>query len=87
MSLMTTQNSLVGPRVLTPRDLVHHLGSTETWWEKHRPRFIRAGLLVKAGKRFVGDLSKIQAAIAEPAFWADPPDAAPPGEPEAPAAR
>jgi hypothetical protein len=68
-----------GSRVLSSRDLVRHLGSTETWWEKHRKRLVKANLLVKAGKRFVGDLTKIQAAIAEPAFWADEP--APHGEP------
>ena len=32
---------------------------------------VKTGLLVKAGRRFIGDLAKIQAAIAEPAFWAE----------------
>jgi hypothetical protein len=72
-----------GPRVLTPRDLVQHLCSTEAWWIRQRQRMIRAGLLTKAGRRFIGDLAKIQAAIADPAFWADEPKAAPArGEPE-----
>lgn len=69
-----------GPRVLTPRDLVHHLGSTESWWSRHRGRMIKAGLLVKAGKRFIGDLAQIQAAIADSAFWAEPETAPAPGQ-------
>jgi hypothetical protein len=32
---------------------------------------VKAGLLVKCGRKFAGDLSKIEAAIADPAFWAD----------------
>lgn len=72
-----------GPRVLSSRDLVQHLNSTEAWWIRQRPRMVKAGLLVKAGRRFIGDLAKIQAAIADPAFWADEPEAAPArGEPE-----
>lgn len=37
---------------------------------------IKARLLVKAGKRFIGDLAQIQAAITDPTFWADEPEAA-----------
>lgn len=45
---------------------------------------VRAGLLLKVGRKFAGDLSKIEAALADPAFWAaDEPEAAPAhGEPE-----
>jgi hypothetical protein len=44
---------------------------------------VKAGLLVKAGRRFVGDLAKIQIAIADSAFWAEESEAAhAPGEPE-----
>lgn len=60
-----------GNRVLTPRDLVAHFGSTESWWKRHRARMIQAGLLVKAGRRFVGDLERIRGAIADPEFWTD----------------
>lgn len=60
-----------GNRILTVRDLVQLFGSTPSWWEKKRPRMIRAGLLTKAGRRFIGDPAKIQAAIADPAFWAE----------------
>ena len=65
-----------GNRIISPRDLVQHFGSTESWWEKMRPRMIRAGLLTKAGRRFIGDLARIEAAIADPGFWAEP-EAAP----------
>jgi hypothetical protein len=37
---------------------------------------VNKGLLVKAGRRFIGDLAKIQAAISDPAFWADEPQVA-----------
>jgi hypothetical protein len=30
-----------GNRVLTPRDLVQHLGSTESWWIRQRPRMVK----------------------------------------------
>lgn len=43
---------------------------------------VKAGLLVKAGRKFVGDLSKIQAAIADRAFWAEPEVVPERGEPE-----
>jgi hypothetical protein len=65
------QSATSGNRILTPRDLAQHLGSTESWWIRQRPRMVKTGLLVKAGRRFIGDLAKIQAAIADPAFWAD----------------
>lgn len=69
---MPAEHSLTsGPRILTPRDLAQHFGSTETWWTRQRPRLVQAGLLVKAGRRFVGDLAKIREAIADPQFWAD----------------
>lgn len=58
-----------GNRVITPRDLVRHFGATEAWWERQRTRMVKAGLLVKAGRKFVGDLSKIQAALANPDLW------------------
>lgn len=58
-----------GPRVVSPQDLVQYFGSTPAWWERHRQRMIDAGLLFKAGKKFIGDLSKIQSAIGEPSFW------------------
>ena len=66
-----------GNRILTSRDLVQHLGSTESWWIRQRPRMVKTGLLVKAGRRFIGDLAKIQVAIADPSFWADEPEVAP----------
>lgn len=69
-----------GNRILSPRDLVQHLGSTESWWTRQRARMVKTGLLVKAGRRFIGDLAKIQAAIADPTFWAD--EAPARGEPE-----
>jgi hypothetical protein len=68
---VTADTATSGTRILTARDLVQHLGSTETWWIRQRPRMVKAGLLVKAGRRFIGDLSRIQAAIADPAFWAE----------------
>jgi hypothetical protein len=58
-------------RVITPRDLVKELGGTAQWWERHRQRLVDAGLLIKAGRKFIGDMSKIQAAIADPELWAD----------------
>jgi hypothetical protein len=82
------QSLPLGNRILIPRDLVQHFGSTESWWNKKRARLVRAGLLVRAGRRFIGDLAKIQAAIADPAFWADEPESAPErGEPEPEVAR
>jgi hypothetical protein len=70
-------------QILTPRDLVEHFKGTESWWIRQRPRMVRAGLLLKVGRKFAGDLSKIEAALADPAFWADEPEAAPArGEPE-----
>jgi hypothetical protein len=75
--------SPAGNRILAPRDLVEHFKGTESWWIRKRPRMVRAGLLAKVGRKFAGDLSKIEAALADPAFWADDPEAAPaPGEPE-----
>lgn len=65
------QSLPLGNRILTPRDLVQHFGSTESWWGKRRPQMVKAGLLVKAGRRFIGDLAKIEAAIADPAFWSE----------------
>lgn len=59
-----------GNRVITPRDLAKELGGTAQWWERHRQRFVDAGLLIKAGRKFIGDMSKIQAAIANPELWA-----------------
>lgn len=41
---------------------------------------VRAGLMLKVGRKFAGDLSKIEAALADPAFWAD--EAPAHGEPE-----
>ena len=80
---LSADTATSGTRILTARDLVTHIGSTETWWIRQRPRMVKAGLLVKAGRRFIGDLAKIQAAIADPAFWEDEPEAAPePREPE-----
>jgi hypothetical protein len=66
-----------GNRILTPRDLVEHFKGTEAWWTRRRPRMVKAGLLLKVGRKFAGDLSKIEAALADPAFWADEPEAAP----------
>jgi hypothetical protein len=60
-----------GNRVITPRDLVKELGGTAQWWERHRQRLVDAGLLIKAGRKFIGDMSKIQAAIANPELWGD----------------
>lgn len=60
-----------GNRVITPRELVKELGGTAQWWERHRQRLVDAGLLIKAGRKFIGDMSKIQAAIANPELWAD----------------
>jgi hypothetical protein len=75
--------SPAGNRILTPRDLVEHFKGTESWWTRQRPRMVKAGLLFKLGRKFAGDLSKIEAALADPAFWADEPEAAPAhGEPE-----
>jgi hypothetical protein len=75
--------SPAGNRILTPRDLVEHFKGTESWWIRQRPRMVRAGLMLKVGRKFAGDLSKIEAALADPAFWADEPEAAPaPGEAE-----
>jgi hypothetical protein len=80
--------SPAGNRILTPRDLVEHFKGTESWWTRRRPRMVKAGLLLKLGRKFAGDLSKIEAALADPAFWADESEAAPScGEPEAPAAQ
>jgi hypothetical protein len=42
---------------------------------------VKAGLLVKCGRKFAGDLSKIEAAIADPTFWAEPEAAPTRGEP------
>jgi hypothetical protein len=80
--------SPAGNRILSPRDLVEHFGSSESWWIRRRAHMVRAGLLLKLGRKFAGDLSKIEAALADPAFWADESEAAPScGEPEAPAAQ
>jgi hypothetical protein len=58
-----------GARCITPGDLVVHLGSTESWWTRQRPAMIRAGLLTKVGRRFFGDLTAIQAALAAGSDW------------------
>lgn len=60
-----------GNRVLSTRDMARHLGGAASWWERHRGRLVDAGLLVKAQRRFVGDLRAIQQAIADPELWAD----------------
>lgn len=74
--------SPAGNRILSPRDLVEHFKGTESWWIRQRPRMIRAGLLLKVGRKFAGNLSRIEAALAEPAFWADEAPARGESEPE-----
>lgn len=60
-----------GNRVITATDLAKACGANTQWWERHRQRLVDAGLLTKAGRKFVGDLARIQAAIADPTLWAD----------------
>ena len=60
-----------GNRVISTRDMARHLGGAASWWERHRGRLVEAGLLVKAQRRYVGDLRAIQQAIANPDLWAD----------------
>jgi hypothetical protein len=60
-----------GNRVITARDLAHHLGGTQQWWERHRQRLVDARLLIQAGRKHVGDLRVIQEAISDPALWPD----------------
>jgi hypothetical protein len=61
-----------GARSITPRDLVEFFGETEVWWVRQRPGMARLGLLKKVGRRFFGDLSKIQSALADGTDWAAP---------------
>jgi hypothetical protein len=60
-----------GNRVITAKDLAQACGANSQWWERHRQRLVDAGLLIKAGRKFIGDMSKIQAAIVDPELWAD----------------
>lgn len=60
-----------GNRVITAKDLAQACGANSQWWERHRQRLVDAGLLIKAGRKFIGDMSKIQAAIANPELWGD----------------
>ena len=60
-----------GNRVITAKDLAQACGANSQWWERHRQRLVDAGLLIKAGRKFIGDLRKIQQAIANPDLWAD----------------
>lgn len=61
-----------GARSITPRDLAELFGETEVWWYRQRPAMVRLGLLKKVGRRFFGDLSKIQTALADGSDWAMP---------------
>lgn len=61
-----------GTRSITPRDLAAHFGESEVWWYRQRPAMVRLGLLKKVGRRFFGDLSKIQSALADGTDWAAP---------------
>ena len=61
-----------GARAITPRDLAEHFGETEVWWYRQRPAMVRLGLLKKVGRRFFGDLSKIQTALADGTDWEMP---------------
>ena len=63
-----------GNRLISASDMAKWLGGSANWHERHRQRYIEAGLLVRASgnRRYVGDLRKIQEAIGYPEFWADP---------------
>ena len=62
-----------GFRLVSTRDMAKWLGGTASWHERHRQRFVDAGLLIRASgnRRYIGDLRKIQEAIGNPEFWAD----------------
>ena len=62
-----------GNRLISSADLAKWLGGTANWHERHRQRYVDAGLLLRTvgNRRFVGDIQKIQVAIGDPAFWAD----------------
>lgn len=62
-----------GNRLISAGDMAKWFGGTATWHEKHRQRFVEAGLLIRAAgnRRYIGDLRKIQPAIGDPAFWSD----------------
>jgi hypothetical protein len=63
-----------GTRSITPRDLAEHFGETETWWQRQRPAMVQIGLLKKVGRRFFGDMSKIESALADGTDWTTPSD-------------
>lgn len=69
----TTPHNGADNRVLSAEDLAAHLGGSAQWWTRQRQRLVDAGLLIKAGKKYIGDLGQIKAGIADPAIWRDPP--------------